>query len=239
MLHPVGPDPAAPVGHGPRAFFFGGCVRVSAFVDGFNLYHALDDAGSHHLKWVNLRQLCQAFAPTPDHDLGPVYYFSAFATWRPDAYRRHRAFALALAEVGVTTVMGKFKEKDRTCWSCKSRWKDHEEKETDVNIALCLLRDGFQDGFDRALIVSGDSDLAPAVRMVRQLFPQKEVRIIAPYGRAYSMDLVNAAGGVSEARRMKLIHLERSLLPTEVRRADGSIVATRPAKYEPPARRFE
>jgi len=211
-------------------------MRVSAFIDGVNLYQAWDHVGSHHLKWVDLRRLCQTFAPRPDHELGPVCYFSAFATWRTDAYRRHRAFVLALAEAGVTPVMGKFKEEDRSCWSCKSRWKDREEKETDVNIALYLLRDAFQDAFDRALIISGDSDLAPAVRMVKKLFPQKEVRVIALYGRTYSMNLVNAAGGVGEARRMKLIHLERALLPAEVRADDGSIVTTRPTKYDPPVR---
>ena len=214
----------------------GGSMRVSAFVDGFNLYHALDGAGQDYLKWIDLRRLCQVFAPTPDHELGSVYYFSAFATWRPEAHRRHKAFVLALAAVGVTTVMGKFKEKDRVCWNCRFRWKDHEEKETDVNIALHLLRDAYQDRFDRALLVSGDSDLAPAVRMVRELFPQKAVRIIAPYGRDHSMELVDAAGGVAEARRMRLIHLERSLLPAEIVGADGSVVTTRPAKYEPPAR---
>lgn len=175
-------------------------MRVAAFIDGFNLYHALHDQRLEHLKWVDLRRLCEVFAPTPDHMLGAVYYFSAFATWRPAAFARHRAFVAALSAVGVTPVMGKFKAKDRFCRHCGSVWKHHEEKETDVNIALYLLRDAYQDQFDRALIISGDSDLAPAVRMVRQLFAHKDVRIIAPYGRHYSMDLVNAAGGTTDGR---------------------------------------
>jgi len=48
------------------------------------------------------------------------------------------------------------------------------------------------------------------------------------------MDLVNAAGGSANARRMKLIHVERSLLPDQVTGPDGSVIATRPAKYRPP-----
>jgi hypothetical protein len=40
-------------------------MRVSAFIDGFNLYHALDSTGKHHLKWLDLRALCLAFAPAP------------------------------------------------------------------------------------------------------------------------------------------------------------------------------
>lgn len=210
-------------------------MRVSGFVDGFNLYHAIDSTGRHHLKWVDLRRLCEAFAPSPDYALSSIYYFSAYATWRPDAYIRHRAFVAALETAGVTPIMGMFKEKDRSCHTCGHAWKDHEEKETDVNIALYLLRDAYADRFDRALIISGDSDLSPAVRMVRELFPAKDIRIIAPYGRGYSMDLVNAAGGVTNARKMKLIHLERALFPPEVPGPDGSVVAQRPSKYDPPA----
>ncbi len=211
-------------------------MRVSAFIDGFNLYHSLDGPGRHHLKWLDLRRLCLAFAPPPQQTLGSVYYFSAYATWRPDAYARHRAFVAALKASGVEPVMGVFKEKDRSCRTCGSAWKDHEEKETDVNIALYLLRDAQQDRFDRAIIVSGDSDLAPAVRMVLSLYPDKSIRILAPYGRRYSMDLVNAAGGLEHARQMKLIHVERSLLPRRVLGLDGTIVATRPEKYSPPVR---
>jgi len=208
-------------------------MRVSAFVDGFNLYHALDGTGKHHLKWVDLRALCLAFAPASDHRLGNVYYFSAYATWRPNAYARHRAFVSALETRGVETVMGLFKAKDRACRRCGCVWTDHEEKETDVNIALYLLRDAQQDRYDRALLISGDSDLAPAVRMVRSLYPNKDFRIIAPYGRPYSMDLVRAAGGSAHARRMKLLHVERSLLPERVLGSNGSLVATRPLKYTP------
>jgi len=209
-------------------------MRVSAFVDGFNLYHALDGTRRHYLKWLDLRRLCLEFAPPPGQLLGNVYYFSAFATWRPDAYARHRAFVAALTARGVRPVMGVFKAKERACRRCGSAWEDHEEKETDVNIALYLLRDAQMDRFDRALIISGDSDLAPAVRMVMELYPRKTIRILAPYGRDYSMDLVKAAGGLINARRMKLVHVERSLLPERVLAPDGSVAALRPAKYAPP-----
>lgn len=209
-------------------------MRVNVFIDGFNLYHALDGTGRHYLKWLDLRRLCLEFAPPPGQILGTVYYFSAYATWRPDAYARHRAFVAALETCSVTPVMGMFKEKQRSCRTCGSVWSDHEEKETDVNIAIHLLRDAQLDRYDRALIISGDSDLAPAVRMVREQYPSKSIRILAPYGRSYSMDLVNAAGGLSSARRMKLIHVERNLLPGRVTKPDGTLVAERPAKYQPP-----
>ena len=209
-------------------------TRVTAFVDGFNLYHAVDSLGLHHLKWVNLCGLCEQFAPRPRFDLTQVLYFSAFATWRPDAYKRHREYLTASRAAGVTPVMGRFKQREKFCFKCGHSWLHHEEKETDVNIALHLVRGAFVDTYDCALLVSGDSDLVPAVRMVLRDFPKKEVRVIAPIGRGYSMDLYNAAGGRKHCRKMKSIHMERSLFPHEVPDADGKIVAIRPGKYEPP-----
>jgi uncharacterized LabA/DUF88 family protein len=129
--------------------------------------------------------------------------------------------------------MGRFKEKDRECFRCRHSWKDHEEKETDVNIALYLLRGALQDHYDRALLVSGDSDLAPAVRAVKEVAPQKDIRIISPVGRDLSMELRHAAGGKKHCRRMQLIHLQRSLLPQRVCDRDGTEVAVRPAEYNP------
>ena len=209
-------------------------TRVVAFVDGFNLYHAIHDLGRPHLKWVDLRRLVEAFAPRPQYVLTRVTYCSAFATWRPDAYRRHRTYVRALDATGVVTLMGKFKEKERRCRACGASWKDHEEKETDVNLALQLLDGAHRDLFDRALLISGDSDLAPAVRMVKALYPSKEVRILMPPGRPYSMDLVNAAGPLSKARRIERLHLERALLPEEiVEPLTGKIVARRPTEYRP------
>ena len=209
-------------------------MRVSAFVDGFNFYHAVHDLGQPHLKWVNIRALCEAFAPTPQFILGPIYYFSAYATWRVDAYARHREYVRALSSAGVTPIMAKFKAKYRTCRSCGSRWTDHEEKETDVNIATHLLLEAVRDSYDRVLLITGDSDIAPAVRMVKAEFPAKQIRILAPPGRSYSMDLVNAAGTVKDARQLKMIHFERCLFPQHIYDAGGGLLATRPGKYDPP-----
>jgi len=209
-------------------------ARIAGFVDGFNLYHAVDGLGQHHLKWLNLRALCEQFAPAPQFTLDAIYYFSAYATWRTDAYARHREYIRALSSAGVTPVLGRFKGKFRACYSCGKRWTDHEEKETDVNLALYLLREAYRNSYDRALLITGDSDIVPAVRMVLEQFPNKQFRIFAPPGRQYSMDLVSAAGGLKNARKLQQIHLSRALFPLHVRDETGKVIATRPAKYAPP-----
>lgn len=222
------------MGYGPQAFFGGDAMRVIAFIDGFNFYHAVDELGEDHLKWVNLHALCKQFAPSPAYELTSVLYFSAFATWRLDAYARHREYLKALKSAGVTPIMGRFKEKFRGCRTCGAKWTDHEEKETDVNLGLHLLSAAHDDLYDRALLVTGDSDITPAVRLVRAKFPAKQIRILAPVGRPYSMELVTAAGGPKSASKMREIHLERALFPERIADASGTTIAARPVKYAPP-----
>ena len=211
--------------------FLGVHLKVSVFIDGFNLYHAIDDLGKHQLKWLDLRKLSEQFAPKPDFTITAVFYFSAYAYWRRDAQVRHREYVKALKATGVTPIMGKFKEKDRSCRKCGHSWKDHEEKETDVNIATYILREAYKDSYDILLLISADSDLAPAIRLVKKDFPEKRTRVIFPPSRGYSWDLVDAVGGKKNARRIKTIHLERSLLGVEVQDESGKVVARRPDKY--------
>lgn len=208
--------------------------RVSVFIDGFNLYHAIKDLREEHLKWLSLRKLSEVFAPSPRFEITRIFYFSAHATWLPHALLRHQAYIKALEAEGTTVILGNFKPKDRRCFNCRQTWSDHEEKETDVNIALYLLDGGYQNLYDRALILSADSDLAPAVRMVRSRFPRKIIRLLTPVKRNHSFELLNAVGGAKWASRIRRIHLERCLLPEFIYDKDGKIVARRPVEYDPP-----
>ena len=51
-------------------------------------------------------------------------------------------------------------------------WIAYEEKETDVNIATALIEDAVEDRYDIAILVSGDSDLRPLLR-VKRLRPER------------------------------------------------------------------
>ncbi len=64
--------------------------RISCVIDGFNLYHAFDDLRQPNLKRLHLRRFRERFAPQPHQRITNVYYFWAFATWRPGPYRRNR-----------------------------------------------------------------------------------------------------------------------------------------------------
>jgi NYN domain-containing protein len=66
---------------------------------------------------------------------------------------------------------------------CGGALKKYEEKETDVAIAAKLFELLINDECDTAVLVTGDTDLAPACRTAQQLFPNKAIGFAFPYKR--------------------------------------------------------
>lgn len=214
-----------------------GLKRVACFVDGFNLYHAIDDLNTgrrpcHHLKWLDLRKLAQAFVRPSSEVVTDIHYFSAYATWIPDAHARHRQYVAALQASCVTVKLGQFKAKDRSCRSCRATWTGHEEKESDVNFAVELLNSSWRNEFDRAIIVTADTDIVPVLQMVKRDHPHLQLTAAIPekrFGKALAL-----REACHTALRIKESHMLNSLFPEQVVDANGAVAATRPAKYSPP-----
>lgn len=157
--------------------------RISVFIDGFNLYHALNDNPSYHkYKWLNLEKLSKCFI-FPKDTIGEIFYFTSYVTWNPQKLIRHQIYVKALQLVGVTPVFGAFRMKDAKCRICHKLYKIPEEKQTDVNIAIKLFQTATVDSWDKAFIISGDSDLIPAIKAIKETFPTKQINVILPIGR--------------------------------------------------------
>ena len=192
------------------------------FVDGFNLYHALDYTlqGPKHFryrryKWLNLHKLASLYVGRLD-SLEKVILFTALATWDSGKVARHKLFIRANENAGVEVVYGEFKRKDKHCHLCGKKYQSFEEKQTDVNIALSLFSLAVSDGYDRAVIVSGDTDLIPAIKAVRASFPQKQIGVVIPIGRS-SEDLLKHADFRFHMREQ---HLASSRFPDQIVLAD-------------------
>ncbi|MHB8424869.1 MAG: NYN domain-containing protein [Gammaproteobacteria bacterium] len=220
--------------------------RVVVFIDGFNLYHAIANLKppyklSHidweffkqwrqHLKWLDLRGLASSFVGTGYEELAEVIYFSAFATWLPDQFNRHQAYVNALEMRDIKIVLGRFKPRDKKCLAtCREKFVAHEEKETDVNLALYLTNYSWQNKFDHAILISGDSDLVPAVKSSIALFPKKKITIATPPNRGAN-ELIAAAHG--NRIRIKVSQLRNNLLPDKLTNLTG-LTVVRPSKFDP------
>ncbi|HVO63479.1 MAG TPA: NYN domain-containing protein [Terriglobales bacterium] len=186
--------------------------KVYCFVDGFNLYHALDANPAYHpFKWLSLTTLAKCFVLGKDL-LAGVEYFTTLATWNPAKVERHKLFIKINEAEGVKVIYGEFKRKDRRCPECGEHIRTFEEKQTDVNIAIRLFELAVQDQYDKAIIISGDTDLIPAVKAVQKTFPAKKVGIVLPISRA-SEDLKKQ---VDFHHKMRIHHLEASRFPDKV-----------------------
>jgi len=202
-------------------------VRVAFLIDGFNVYHsireAIKDAGGS-LKWLDHLGLCKSYLSVFGRDarIESVTYFSAYATHlqqtHPDVIVRHRTYISALRSTGVEVVMGRFKWHPRWCPLCKQQSPGHEEKETDVSIAVRLMELALNDLCDTIVIVSGDTDLLPAIRAVQRNRPDKQVWVAFPYKR-FNLELDQTADGTIKMKRAKYL---KHQLPDPVVLADGT-----------------
>lgn len=166
--------------------------RVTFLVDGFNLYHSVVDLKKYARtdgKWLNIKSLCSSYLSLFGKDavLEEVYYFSALKNYlqstRPDSILRHRQYIKCLEDTGTKVILGRFKKKDVFCNKCFQNLIKHEEKETDVSIAVKIVELVFLDAADTIVIVSGDTDLAPAIRTALKHFNKKKICFCFPYNR--------------------------------------------------------
>lgn len=192
-------------------------ARISFFIDGFNLYHALDNSRLQHFKWINLRKLAEAYLRKQD-SLSDVYYFTALATWSPDKVVNHKLFIRAQESFGVKTIYGEFRKVKKHCRECGKMYDTFEEKETDVNIAIKLFEQAKRDTYDNAIILSGDSDQVPAIRAIKRNFPAKKIGVLIPPGRRAKFLKQEA----DACFKIESLQLSTSRLPDVISLEDGT-----------------
>ncbi len=153
-------------------------MRTSFYIDGFNLYFgALARSSSY--KWLDLGRLCSRLVPR--HKVTRIRYFTAPVTDRPDRpgqRQRQLTYLRALDTIPELSVHeGQFRtdRRRRPLAECIQgvgktvEILETREKGTDVNLATYLLVDGFSGEYEQAVVVSNDSDLALAIRKVRDV----------------------------------------------------------------------
>ena len=114
--------------------------RVKFFIDGFNVYHSLHcNPNYHKYKWLDYSKLVSLFIQRQDQ-IVDILYFTAFANWDPQKVNRHRILINALRFKGVKVIYGQFQKVNKYCRLCKQYYKTFEEKKTDVNIAVELMK---------------------------------------------------------------------------------------------------
>ena len=76
-----------------------------------------------------------------------------------------------------------FKPKDVLCKKCNQRFATYEEKKTDVAMASKIIELASKSLCEVIGIVSGDTDLIPAIELARKINPAIKIIIIFPFRR--------------------------------------------------------
>ena len=88
--------------------------KVSVFIDGYNLYHDIDNLHKPHLKWINLFNLSQEFAkPSNGFEIIRVKFFTAPPIHRStESQNRYSLYIQALKCFNVEIIEGKQNMRD-------------------------------------------------------------------------------------------------------------------------------
>lgn len=173
-------------------------MRAIFYIDGFNFYYLRTKNQPQH-KWLNLKILADKIVP-PGTVVSRVNYYTAAVSGKldPDAPRRQQALFSALATIPeVNVVKSRFLYSEKwaglvhppeakppgTVWVPPYpdvvKVRKSEEKGSDVNLGVHLVRDAFTDAFDVAYVLTNDTDLVEPIRIVTKEVG-KRVGIVAP-----------------------------------------------------------
>ncbi len=177
--------------------------KIIFLIDGFNVYHSILQIKrdtQYNTRWLDLHSLCKSYLHLFGKNavLEDIFYFSAVPFYlnnrNPGKIKRHPTYLSCLEATHIKIELGRFKEKTVFCDKCRSYILKHEEKETDVAIGVKAFEIFAQNHCDISVVVTGDTDLSPAFKKCKQLFPNKRFVFAFPYKRK-NKELASLAPG--------------------------------------------
>jgi uncharacterized LabA/DUF88 family protein len=180
-------------------------MRRTLYVDGSNLYHGITDILPPG-QYIDFGHILDAIQK--EIAISKVKFYGAYMkTDLADPLRRH--IAKAQVEFFNATKQIPYLQFK------KGHYNNHaKEKGIDVKLAVDLVRDAYEDGYDEAVVMSGDDDFLYAVDAAKQLKPLH----MAAFGSRYGYNLAHKTNtrlvfGYSH-------YFERNIFPTLKRPPD-------------------
>lgn len=175
-------------------------MRTIVYIDGFNLYYrALKGTP---FKWLNLQSLCESVLPK-HLKIDQVNYYTARVSGRinPNSPKDQHLYLKALSSLpNVKVHFGSFQTQDKWMFMSQPvKFRPNgqgflspnpkytsvvktEEKGSDVNLGVHLVRDAFLGKFDHAAVITNDTDLAEPLRIVTRE-AKLPITLISPTNR--------------------------------------------------------
>lgn len=128
----------------------------------------------------------------PDEYLVKVVYFTATPLSTTKSARQS-AFLNANKAINKNrfeVIRGKYLEKHIVCPYCNGDISKPEEKKTDVNISVEMIKDCIHGNTDAIVLISADTDLIPPLELIKSDFPDIKIKVLFPPSN-YSNDLID------------------------------------------------
>ncbi len=183
-------------------------MRTYIYIDGFNFYYRAVKGTPY--KWINFKSLFEKLL-SEQNEINKIKYFTALVSgkYNPQKPIKQKTFirALELTIPEIEVFYGHFLTHEVFAPLAKPEINKKsvkiiktEGKGSDVNIAVQLLNDAWLNSFDCAVVVSNDSDLAEAMKLVKRHHPEKKLGLFMPGKGHPSKELMRYADFVKRIR---------------------------------------
>lgn len=138
----------------------------------------------------------------------------------------------------IDIIEGEFKKKIVSFYSNQKKYtrSTYEEKESDVNLSIAIVEDAFERISDKILVITNDSDIAPAIKMAKEKNPKLKIKIISPpipktKNISYSLYAATGDGKVDKkgktfykVTKIQEFMLEQAIMPNKIITKNNSII---------------
>ncbi len=170
-------------------------MRTIVYIDGFNLYFG--SLKKTPYKWLDIFALANLLGKeqNPKADIIQIKYFTAdikakLSERGVKSCEAQQDYLLSLKSHTpiIQIIKGRYSITEGSYHPYSEPvifdkkvavWKA-EEKLTDVNIALHMLCDATDKLCDQIILFSNDSDLSPAIRIIKERHPEIKIGVITP-----------------------------------------------------------
>lgn len=179
-------------------------MKINVYIDGFNLYYGCLKNSPY--RWLDLHKMCGLLFP--QDEIGKIKYFTAPIKIRmgdadPDKPNRQQVYLRALRTLpSLEIIEGIFLSHIVNMKLANGKGYEKvmksEEKGTDVNIATYLMNDAHKHSFERAVVISNDSDLVTPIKIITKEL-NLPITVISPF-KKNNIQLKTVATNVKQIR---------------------------------------
>ena len=226
---PLPVRPQGPQDWAIQSWFFIMGERTYVYIDGLNFYYGL--VKNTPYRWLDFKSLFVRLLPR-NLEILKIKYFTARVRafpQDPQAPHRQRVYLRALEvfipeieiHYGTFLVNERKRKLTQPLFDASGKVLEYatviepEEKGSDVNLAVHLLNDAWLDCYDWAVVVSNDSDLAEALRLVKE--QGKKILLVPTISSTGKVQMKKPTAKLSQyADAIRYIHpsaLRKSQLP--------------------------